>query len=113
MAPLPCIRPSGVQENQGDTRPVFLKVDAMRFAADFDMDIAADYRLDETAHAGTAAKYCRGNASTSLKYCKLAMKGCRSPSSTASPRLVKAKRSCQPGRGIGCQYSAHPAGVAR
>src|SRR5215471_5926787 len=84
-------------------------------AADLDVDVAADHRLNVTsmtAHAATFA-YCRGSASTSLKYCRLTMKGWMSPSSTASPRLVSASRSCQPGRGIGCQYCAHASDVAR
>jgi len=35
------------------------------------------------------------------------MNGCRSPSIVISPRLVRAKRSCQPGGGTACQNCAH------
>src|SRR4051794_31715673 len=90
VAPLPRVGARGVQAHQRNACTVFLEIDPMRLAADLDMDVATDDRLDiaigTTAHADTVAKCGRGNASTSLKYCKFAMKGCRSPSSTASPR---------------------------
>ena len=46
----------------------------------------------------------RGSASRSLKYCRFCRSGRRSPSNDAAPRLVSAKRSCQPGSGIGFQW---------
>src|SRR5262249_27352636 len=118
MAPLPRIRARPVQANQRNALAILLEIDAVHLAADLDVNVAADRRLDVTGHAGIIAHaatlaYCRGNASTSLKYCRLAMKGCRSPSSAASPRLVSASRSCQPGRGIGCQWCAQASDVAR
>src|SRR6267378_2613208 len=113
MPPLPSIRARGVQAHQRNPFAVFLEIDAMHFAIDFDMDVAADHRLDMAGHVDTAEPWNRGSASTSLKYCRCAMNGCRSPSSVASSRLVRASRSCQPGRGVGFQYSAQAAGDAR
>ena len=46
MPPLPCVGARGVQADQRNAGAVFLEIDAMGFAADFDMDVAADYRLD-------------------------------------------------------------------
>src|ERR1700681_2591882 len=102
-----------MQAHQRYARAAFLEIDAMHLTIDLDMDIAADHRLDIAGHVGTAERCSRGSASTSLKYCRCAMNGCRSPSSLASSRLVKASRSCQPGLGVACQYSAHATGVAR
>src|SRR6267378_4185425 len=107
------VRACGVQAHQRYAGAVFFEVDAMHFAIDFDMDVAADYRLDMAGHVGTAERCNRGSASTSLKYCRCVMKGCRSPSNAASSRLVNASRSCQPGRGTGFQYSAQAVGEAR
>src|SRR6266436_5652748 len=113
MPPLPPVGAGGVQAHQRDAGAVLLEIDAMHLAIDLDTDVAADHRLDGTVHDDTVAASSRGSASRSLKYCRCAMKGCRSPSSTASPRLVSASRSCQPGFGMACQYSAHAADVAR
>ena len=93
MPPLPVVRARGVQAHHRDSRAAFLEIDAVHLAVDIDMDVTADQRLDIAVHDAAMTKFCRGNASTSLKYCRLAMKGCRSPSSTASPRLVSASRS--------------------
>src|SRR5229473_5412299 len=113
MPPLPTIRARGVQAHRRKPRAVFLEIDAMHLAIDFDMDVAADHRLDMAGNVGTDEPWSRGSASTSLKYCRCAMNGCRSPSSVASSRLINASRSCQPGRGAGFQYSAQAAGDAR
>jgi hypothetical protein len=54
----------------------------------------------------------RGNANRSLKYCRFCRSGRRSPSIDAAPRLVSAKRSCQPGSGIGFQWLSSLVGGA-
>src|ERR1700730_15610693 len=113
MPPLPSVGACGVQAHQRYARAAFLEIDAMHLTIDLDMDITADHRLDMAGHVGTAERLSRGSASTSLKYCRCAMNGCRSPSSVACSRLVKASRSCQPGRGTGFQYSAQAAADAR
>src|ERR1700730_1153441 len=113
MPPLPSVSACGMQAHQRYARAAFLEIDAMHLTIDLDMDIAADHRLDIARHVGTAERWSRGSASTSLKYCRCAMNGCRSPSSVASSRLVKASRSCQPGRGAGFQYSAQAVSDAR
>src|SRR5205085_8362677 len=107
------VRACGVQAHQRNAGAVLLEIDPMHLAADLDVDIAADDRLDRAVHDTTAAWWSRGSASTSLKYCRCAMNGCRSPSSTACLRLVKASRSCHPGCGSGLQYSVEAVGVAR
>src|SRR3979490_1467452 len=106
MPPLPSVRARRVQAHQRYARAVFLEIDAMHLTIDFNVDVAAEHRFDVAGHAGTTECCNRGSASTSLKYCTCAMNGCRSPSRTACSRLVNASRSCQPGRGAGCQYSA-------
>src|SRR5216684_6612853 len=113
MPPLPPVRARGVQTHQRDARAAFLEINPMHFAFDRDMDVATDHRLDGAGHDAIPVRCSRGSASTSLKYCRCAMNGCRSPSSVASSHLVKASRSCQPGRGAGFQYSAQAAADAR
>src|SRR5258706_11802281 len=113
VPPLPSVRTCGVQAHQRNAGATFLEIDPMHLSIDLDMDVASDHRLDIAGHVGTAERCSLGSASTSLKYCRCAMKGCRSPSSVASSRLVKASRSCQPGRGVDFQYSAHAADDAR
>src|SRR6266567_1852127 len=109
----PSVRACRVQAHQRYARAVFLEIDAMHLTIDFNVDVAAEHRFDIAGHAGTTECCNRGSASTSLKYCRCVMNGCRSPSSVASSRLGNASRSCQPGRGAGCQYSAQAAGEAR
>src|SRR5204863_5609663 len=89
MTPLPAVRARSVQADQRNALAVLLEIDAVRLTADLDMDVAAGHRFDVAAHAATSA-YCRGRASTSLKYCRFARKGCRSPSRAASPRWGRA-----------------------
>src|SRR5882724_7950081 len=113
MAPLPSVRARGMQAHQRYAGAAFLEIDPVHLAVDLDMDVAADHRLDGAVHCGTPERCGRGSASTSLKYCRCAMNGCRSPSRTACSCLVNASRSCQPGRGAACQYSAQAAAVAR
>src|SRR5260370_27636609 len=113
MPPLPSVGARGVQTHQRNAGAALFEIDAVHLAIDLDMDVAADDRLNVTVHDATTTKYCRGSANTSLKYCRFAMNGCRSPSSTASPRLVSASRSCHPGFGAACQCSVHAVDVAR
>src|SRR3954469_10117942 len=101
-----------MQTYQGNSAAVLLEVNAVDLVFDLDVDVAADDGLDKSGHV-VAPALPRGNASTSLKNCRWLMKGNRSPSRIASPLLVSASRSCQPGRGIGLQNSAHAAGEAR
>src|SRR5882672_6543752 len=77
MPPLPSVRARGVQAHQRNAGAIFLEVDAVHLAIDIDMDVTADQRLDIAVHDATTTKFCRGSASTSLKYCRLAMNGCR------------------------------------
>jgi hypothetical protein len=56
MPPLPPVGARGVQTYQRDARTVLLEIDAVRLAADVDVDIAADDRLDMTAHDGAITK---------------------------------------------------------
>ena len=51
MPPLPSIGARGVQAHQRNARAVFLEIDAVHLAADIDMDVAADHRLDMAGHA--------------------------------------------------------------
>ena len=53
MPPLPPVRARGVQAHQRNARAVLLEIDAMHLAADVDMNVAADHRLDLTVHAAT------------------------------------------------------------
>src|SRR5260370_22731990 len=99
MPALPSVGACGVQAHQRYARAAFLEIDAMHLTIDLDMDIAADHRLDIASHVGTAERCSRGSASTSLKYCRCAMNGCRSPSTVASLPLVNRTRACQPSRG--------------
>src|SRR5579872_7488195 len=110
VPPLPSVGARRVQADQRYSFAILLEIDAIAFAADLDVNVPADDRLTLAPHAALAT---RGSASRSLKYCKCAMKGCKSPSTAASPRLVSANRSCQPGRGSGCQYSCQAANDAR
>src|SRR6266704_3650211 len=105
MPPLPSVRACRVQAHQRYARAVFLEIDAMHLTIDFNVDVAAEHRFDIAGHAGTTECCNRGSASTSLKYCRCVMNGCRSPSSVASSRLVNASRSCQPGQNASYQYS--------
>src|SRR5579872_3035271 len=111
VPPLPSVGARRVQADQRYSFAILLEIDAIAFAADLDVNVPADDRLTLAPHAALATT--RGSASRSLKYCKCVMKGCRSPSTAASPRLVRAKRSCQPGRGTTCQYSCQAANDAR
>src|SRR3954452_5625502 len=106
MPPLPRIRARRVQTHQRNAGTVLLEIDAIDRALYGDMNVAADNWLDQTGHC---AFTLRGSASTSLKYCRWVMNGNRSPSRTASPPLVSASRSWQPGRGTGFQNSIHVA----
>src|SRR6267154_2371719 len=94
MPPLPSVRACRVQTHQRYARAVFLEIDAMHLTIDFNVDVAAEHRFDVAGYAGTTECCNRGSASTSLKYCRCAMYGCRSPSSVASSRLVNASRAC-------------------
>src|SRR6266702_4127934 len=97
MPPLPSVRACRVQAHQRYARAVFLEMNAMHLTIDFNVDVAAEHRFDVAGHAGTTECCNRGSASTSLKYCRCVMNGCRSPSSVASSRLVNASRSCRHG----------------
>ena len=46
MPPLPAIGARGVQADQRNARAVLLEIDAVHLAADLDVDVAADHRLD-------------------------------------------------------------------
>ena len=93
MPPLPVIGAGGVQADQRDAGAILLEIDAMKLAVDIDIHVATDDRFYHDVHDTTVAKSRRGSASTSLKYCRFVMNGCRSPSSMASPRLVSASKS--------------------
>ena len=73
----------------------------------------------ECAHAALWLSHCNyctfpGNASRSLKYCRFCSSGRRSPSIEAAARLVRAKRSCQPGaRGWAAKQLVEASSVAR
>src|SRR5947209_2362268 len=112
MPPLAGIRARCMQTHQGNSAAVLLEVNAVDFVFDLDMHIAPDDRLDKSAHVAAPA-LPRGNASTSLKNCRWLMNGNRSPSKVASPLLVSANKSCQPGPGTGLQNSAHAVGEAQ
>ena len=55
MPPLPPVGARGVQAHQRNARAVLLEINAMHLAADVDMDVAADHRLDLTVHAAAFA----------------------------------------------------------
>src|SRR5690606_33668282 len=93
VAELAPVGAGGVQADQRDALPRLLEVHAAGLAEDLHGQVAPDDRLERGAVHGVAS---RGIDSRSLKYCRLAMNGWRFPSIRNSPRLVSAKRSCQP-----------------
>ena len=107
VAELPAVGASGVQADQGNAAACrgagFLEIEAMGNALDFEPDVAADHRIKSRCHRQLSSGNRRGSASRSLKYCRFCNNGRRSPWIDAAPRLVSAKRSCQPGAGTACQ----------
>ena len=104
VAELPAVGAGGVQAHQRNARAPLPR---NRRGADAPLQARASCsgRRSARSLAGISCASLarrRGDASRSLKYCRLAISGCRSPSMRAAPRLVSASRSCQPGSGTGC-----------
>src|SRR4029079_12676999 len=112
MAELTAVGTSRVQAYQRDALAGLLEIQAMRPPAQVERHISADEGLELGRHQRTPTARRRGAASKSLKYCRLASSGCRSPSMRAAPRLVSASRSCQPGSGMGSQKLRQASAVA-
>ena len=100
MAVLAVVGAGGVQADQRDALAGLLEIDAVRrrrrspaAGSGRPWDRARAPWLSSPPAGGAAA------ASRSLKYCRFCSSGRRSPSIEATPRLVRAKRSCQPGSG--------------
>src|SRR5215212_4128975 len=107
MTVLAIVRSRRMQADQRYAAPLLraglLEIDAMIDAVDLEPQVAADHGVERRRHDQLSADSRRGSASRSLKNWRCCSKGRKSPSIEAAPRLVKAKRSCQPGGGMACQ----------
>src|SRR5262245_61710365 len=113
VAELPPVGAGRVQAEEGDALARLLEIDPVRTAVELERQVAANDGLELRGHAQRSTSARRGSASRSLTYCRLAISGCRSPSSTTTPFLLSANRSCQPGCGTGCQNRSHASAVPR
>src|SRR5262249_40650072 len=88
VAELAAVGAGGVQADQRNPLPRLLEIDAMGAATQLQPQVAANNGF-ERSH-GCLLPRRRGSVSKSFRYCRLAITGCRSPSSAADPQPVMA-----------------------
>src|SRR5215468_6358658 len=81
VAELTAVGAGGVQADERDAFARFLEIEPVRTPVQIELHVPADNRLEN--HDRCSDESRRGNASTSLRYCRLAISGWRSPSSDA------------------------------
>src|SRR5690606_7341653 len=88
---LATVAAGGVQAQQGNALARFLDIQAVGLAQQLEAQVAADDGFDMDAHSDSSV--WRRVSSSALKYSKLAIKGCWSPSTRRRRCFTRAIRS--------------------